>query len=83
MTATLSSEYEGCVGDLKLKVCKFSVTATTDTYSFGDMTSIKFVHAYVNGTEATALDLTISNNQLTFAGHSSGTETWDVLVLGI
>ncbi len=80
---TPTTEYEGCVGDLKIKVVKVSVTSSSDTITFDDMTSVKFVHAYISGTEDTALDVTISNNVITTAGHSSGTEVWDMLVIGI
>ena len=68
--------------NIKLKILTASVTATTDTITIEDMNSIVFCHAVVSGTEATALDVTLSTNTITTAGHTSGTETWILLVIG-
>jgi len=68
---------------LKLKVIEASVTATSNTITITDMTTIRAAFAYVSGTEATLLDLGIATNVITTAGHTSGTETWIITVIGI
>lgn len=70
------------VGDLKIHVGQWTVTASTNTITFSDMSNIRYARAYVNGTEETDLALSLSSNVLTTAGHSSGSETWDILVIG-
>lgn len=76
-------DYEGNCGDLKIHAMQYTVSGSSETITVSDMTSIKHVHCYINGTEATALDVTISGNEITTAGHSSGDETWDLYVVGI
>jgi len=82
MAAITYTNYGDITEGLKLKVITASVTANSNTITVADMTSIYFVHAYVSGTEATPLDVTISNNIITTAGYVTGTETWILLVIG-
>lgn len=83
MGALTYTNYGEATGDMKFKVITADVTSATDTITITDMRTIYYVHAYVSGTEATALDVTISNNIITTAGWSSSTETWILFIGGI
>lgn len=83
MGALTYTNYGEVSGDMKFKVITASVTATDDTITITDMRTIYYVRAIVSGTEATALDVSISNNIITTAGYTSGTETWIIFVAGI
>ncbi len=69
-------------GDGLVMIISASVTATSNTITIPEMTTVNYVRAIVSGTEETDLAVTISTNTITTAGHNSGTESWILEVWG-
>jgi hypothetical protein len=67
---------------IKIKVIDASVTATSNTITVADMTTVLDVRATASGTPGTLKACTFSTNVITTDGHITGTETWRLIVFG-
>jgi len=71
-------------GEIRKYFYAMTVTASSDTYdASGEFTTIYLITSVLSSAVHTRLANTVSGTDVTFAGHSSGTETHYVEITGV